>query len=164
MLEPKNEVFSAFYFYYPKAAAMAKREKRNLRKGSVGNNRKQAEDFFDKNRIKPGVVETESGLQYLVFEEGEGEHPAPDAFVTVHQRVLLLNGNVIGDTFKENKPEEVSMKEMIEGYSEGIQLMKKGARFKLFVPPELAWGKKGTGNKIPPNATLIFDVRLLDFW
>lgn len=143
---------------------MAKREKRNVRKGSVGNNRKQGEDFFDKNRNKPGVIETASGLQYLVLEEGEGEHPPSNAFVTIHQRVLLLNGNVIGDTFKDNKPEEVSMKEMIEGYQEGIMLMKKGARYKLFVPPHLAWGKKGTGNKIPPNATLIFDVRLIDFW
>lgn len=143
---------------------MAKREKRNIRKGSVGNNRKQGEDFFEKNRKKPGVIETASGLQYVVLEPGEGDQPGADSYVTIHQRVLLLNGNVIGDTFKENEPEEVSMKEMIEGYREGIMLMKKGARYKLFVPPELAWGKKGTGNKIPPNATLIFDVRLIDFW
>ncbi len=143
---------------------MAKTEKRNLRKGSVGNNRKQGEDFFDKNRKKPGISETDSGLQYQVLEPGDGEHPSADSYVTIHQRVLLLNGSVIGDTFKDNKPEEVSMQEMIEGYREGIMLMKKGARFKLFVPPELAWGKKGTGNKIPHNATLIFDVRLIDFW
>lgn len=143
---------------------MADREKRNARKGSVGNNRKKGEDFFDKNRKKPGIIETESGLQYMVLEKGEGEKPNADAFVTIHQRVLLLSGAVIGDTFKDNKPEEVSMQEMIEGYREGIMLMPKGARYKLFVPPHLGWGKKGTGNKIPPNAVLIFDVRLIDFW
>ena len=56
------------------------------------------------------------------------------------------------------------MQELIDGYSEGVQLMKKGARYKFYIPPELAWGRKGTGSKIPPNALLIFDVRLIDFW
>lgn len=143
---------------------MANREKRNVRKGSVGNNRKKGEDFFDKNRKKPGIIETESGLQYSIVEEGDGDKPTANSFVTIHQRVLLLSGTVIGDTFKENKPDDVSMQEMIEGYREGIMLMNKGARYKLFVPPHLAWGKKGTGNSIPPNAVLIFDVRLIDFW
>ncbi len=143
---------------------MARREKRNVSRGSVGNNRKSGEDFLEKNRKKEGVFETESGLQYQVIEEGEGDCPDENAMVTIHQRAMLLSGAVIEDTFKENKPDEVSMKEMIDGYREGLMLMKKGARYKLFVPSELAWGKKGTGTKIPPNAVLIFDVRLIDFW
>ncbi len=143
---------------------MARREKRNASRGSVGNNRKSGEDFLEKNRKKEGVFETESGLQYQVIEEGEGDCPDENAMVTIHQRAMLLSGAVIEDTFKENKPDEVSMKEMIDGYREGLMLMKKGARYKLFVPSELAWGKKGTGTKIPPNAVLIFDVRLIDFW
>ncbi len=141
-----------------------KREKRNKSRGSSGNNRKAAEDFLDKNRNKEGVFETSSGLQYQVIEEGDGDQPFEGCNVIIHQRCLLQNGKVIEDTFKENEPDEVPMDELIEGYKEGILLMKKGSRFKLFVPPELGWGKKGTGNKIPPNALLIFDVRLVDFW
>jgi FKBP-type peptidyl-prolyl cis-trans isomerase len=71
---------------------------------------------------------------------------------------------VIEDTYKDNEPDEVPINELIEGYREGLSLMKKGGKSKFFIPPELAWGKKGTGNKIPPNAVLIFDVRLVDFW
>lgn len=143
---------------------MANREKRKKNRGSAGNNRKSGEDFLIANRQKPGIHETESGLQYQVIEKGEGPHPNEDAYINLHQRCQLLNGKIIEDTYKENKPSEASMKELIEGYREGIQLMNKGSRFKLFIPPELGWGKKGTGSKIPPNALLIFDVRLIDFW
>ncbi len=143
---------------------MANRNKRNRSRGSAGNNRKTGEDFLAKNRNKEGVVETDSGLQYLVVEEGNGEKPDHNTIITVHQRCKLVNGTIIEDTYKENKPSEVKMPELIEGYQEGIQLMKKGSRYKLFISSELAWGKNGTGNKIPPFSVLIFDVKLIDFW
>jgi len=143
---------------------MAQRQKRNKSRGSAGNNRKSGEEFLDKNRTKPGVVETGTALQYMVLEQGEGQTPDEDARVIVHQRCQLVNGTVIEDTYRENEPSEVKMDELIEGYKEGLLLMKKGARYKFFIPSDLAWGKKGTGNKIPPNAVLIFDVRLVDFW
>ncbi len=143
---------------------MAKREKRNKSRGSAGNNRKMGEDFLEKNRRKEGVQETDSGLQYLVVEEGEGDCPDAHATITVHQRCQLVNGTVIEDTYRKNEPSEVEMQELIEGYREGIQLMNKGARYKLFIPWELAWGKNGTGSKIPPYSMLVFDVRLIDFW
>ncbi len=143
---------------------MAKREKRNQSRGSVGNNRKAGEDFFAKNRKKEGIIETDSGLQYQILEAGEGDSPSEDSYVTLHQRAWVLNGAVIEDTFKENEPDAASIKEMIDGYKEGVLLMKKGSRYKLFVPPELGWGKKGHGTKIPPSAVLVFDVRLIDFW
>jgi FKBP-type peptidyl-prolyl cis-trans isomerase FkpA len=143
---------------------MAKREKRNRSRGSSGNNRKSGSDFLEKNGKKEGVLVTDSCLQYLVVEKGEGERPDEKAIVTVHQRCQLVNGTVIEDTYRENTPSEVKMEDLIEGYSEGVQLMQKGARYKFFVPPELAWGKKGTGKKIPPNSVLIFDVRLIDFY
>ncbi|RLD84741.1 MAG: peptidylprolyl isomerase [Bacteroidetes bacterium] len=143
---------------------MANRNKRNRSRGSAGNNRKTGEDFLAKNRDKKGIVETDSGLQYLVVEEGNGEKPDHNAIITVHQRCQLVNGTIIEDTYKENKPSEVKMKELIEGYQEGVQLMKKGSRYKLFISSELAWGKNGTGNKIPPCSLLIFDVKLIDFW
>ncbi len=143
---------------------MAKREKRDRNRGSSGNNRKASEDFLEKNRKKEGVFETSSGLQYTIIEKGQGERPFEGCNVIIHQRCTLLNGKVIEDTYKENQTDEVPMNELIEGYREGLMLMKKGSRYKLFIPSELAWGKKGTGNKIPPNALLIFDVRLVDFW
>lgn len=143
---------------------MARREKRGKSRGSVGNNRKMGEDFLEKNRKKEGIRVTDSGLQYQIIEEGAGKKPDENMNVTVHQRVMVLNGSVIGDTFKDNMPEEVAMSEMIEGYREGLLMMKKGARYKFWIPPEFAWGKKGTGTKIPPEAVLIFDVRLIDFW
>lgn len=145
---------------------MSKRDKKDRNRGSVGNNRKTGQDFLVKNRNKPDVIETESGLQYIIIEKGDNDGSIPDshATITVHQRCQLVNGTLIEDTYRENKPSEVKMEELIEGYQEGIQLMKKGARYKFFIPPELAWGKQGTGSKVPPNATLIFDVRLIDFW
>ncbi len=143
---------------------MKRRQKHNKNKGTGGYHRKAAEDFLTGNRKKEGVIETSSGLQYKVIEEGDGAHPAENSIVTIHQRCILLNGKVIEDTFRDNQPDEVEMGELIEGYREGLLLMKKGSRYKLFIHPELAWGKKGTGNKIPPNALLIFDVRLIDFW
>lgn len=143
---------------------MAKREKRNKSRGSTGNNRKSSEDFLLKNRTKEGVIETASGLQYKVIEDGEGANPFEGCCVIIHQRCTLLNGKIIADTYKENEPDEVPFNDLIEGYREGLMLMKKGGKSKLFIPSELAWGKKGTGNKIPPNALLIFDVRLVDFW
>lgn len=143
---------------------MANREKRNRSRGSSGNNRKSGSDYLEKNRNKEGVIETSSGLQYKIIETGEGDYPNEDAIITVHQRCQLVNGTIIEDTYKENEPSQVNMKELIEGYSEGVQLMQKGARFKFFIPAELAWGKKGTGTKIPPNSVLLFDVKLLDFY
>ena len=143
---------------------MANREKRNKSRGSAGNNRKMGEDFLGKNRRKEGVRETESGLQYLVLEEREGHCPDANAIITVHQRCQLVNGTVIEDTYRENKTSETKMEELIEGYKEGIQLMNKGARYKFFIPWELAWGKNGSGSKIPPYSMLIFDVRLINFW
>ena len=143
---------------------MAKREKRNKNRGSKGNNRKSGDEFLDKNRRKEGVLTTESGLQYKVIEAGTGDQPFDGCNVIIHQRCSLLNGKIIADTYKDNEPDEVPIDELIEGYREGLMLMKKGGKSRFFIPPDLAWGKNGTSNKIPPNAVLIFDVRLVDFW
>lgn len=84
--------------------------------------------------------------------------------VTIHQRALLLNGTILEDTYRENKADEVAVNELIEGLQEGLCMMSKGSRYKFWVPADLAWGKKGTGNKIPPFAVLQFDIRLIDFY
>lgn len=135
--------------------------KKQLNKGSSGQNRKASEDFMDKYRQKEGVQQTSSGLLYRVVEQGDGLTPVPTDSIQVNQRIQLVGGKIIGDTYKEGLPDEFSMKEAIPGIREGLQLMQEGARFEFVVPPELAWGKKGVGDKIGPNAVLIFDVRLL---
>jgi FKBP-type peptidyl-prolyl cis-trans isomerase FkpA len=143
---------------------LAKRDKKQRSKGSAGNNRKSGDDFLKNNHNKDGVIETDSGLQYLIVEETNGNKPICDSIVTIHQRALLLNGSLLEDTYRQNKPDEVNINELIEGLQEGLQLMTKGSRFKFWVPSNIAWGRKGTGNKIPPNAVLFFDIRLIDFY
>nr|WP_281350310.1 FKBP-type peptidyl-prolyl cis-trans isomerase [Maribellus comscasis] len=147
-------------FYRP---FMAKREKKIRNKGSAGNNRRVGEDFLIQNKKKEGVIETESGLQYTIIEKKEGGRiTAIFDEVKIHQRAMLLDGRILEDTYRQNAPELVKVEELIEGLQEGLLLMNVGSRFKFWIPPELGWGRKGTGNKIPPNATLLFDIRLLE--
>lgn len=140
---------------------MGRREKRQRSKGSAGNNRKTGEDFLQQNIQKKGVFETSSGLQYFEVDVKEGEYPGISDTVKIHQRAMLLDGKILEDTYRQNKPDEVKIEELIEGLQEGIQLMTVGSRYKFWIPSELAWGKKGTLNKIPPNAVLFFDIRLV---
>ena len=141
---------------------MAKREKRLRNKGSAGNNRKTGEDFLLQNSKKEGVTETDSGLQFFVVEEKTGAKPGMFDTVKIHQRALLLDGKILIDTYRLNKPDEVRVDELIEGLQEGLQIMSEGSRYKFWIPSELGWGRKGSGNKIPPNAVLYFDIRLVD--
>lgn len=135
--------------------------KRQLNKGSSGQNRAASENYLNKYRQKEGVQETASGLLYRVLEEGSGVAPTAACAVVVNQRIQLIGGKIIGDTYRDGVPDEFTLKEAIPGIREGLQLMQEGARFEFVVPPGLAWGKKGVGNKIGPNAVLIFDLRLL---
>lgn len=141
---------------------MGRREKKSRSKGSAGNNRKTGEDFLMQNRQKPGVFETASGLQVQVVDEQKGERPTIFDTVKIHQRALLLDGKILEDTYRQNRPDEVKIEELIEGLQEGLQMMGEGSRYKFWVPADLAWGRKGTGNKIPPNAVLAFDIRLVE--
>ncbi len=141
---------------------MAKREKKVRSKGSAGNNRKTGEDFLRQNLQKQGVIETDSGLQYLIIDENTGSCPGLFDTIKIHQRALLLDGKILEDTYRQNRPDEVKMEELIEGLQEGLQMMSVGSRYKFWVPSDLAWGRKGTGNKIPPNAVLSFDIRLVE--
>jgi len=143
---------------------MAKREKKSRNKGSAGNVRKLGEDFLNQNSRKKGVYETDSGLQYFVVEEKNDIKPNVFDTVKIHHRALLLDGKILEDTYRQNKPDEVKIEELIEGLQEGLQMMSVGSRYKFWVPAELAWGRKGTGNKIPPNAVLSFDIRLVEIY
>lgn len=141
---------------------MAKRESKKRSKGSAGNNRKSGEDFLEQNAQKDGIIVTSSGLQYQIIDEKQGEKPNSYSAVEIHERALLLNGTILEDSYRANETFKVPMNEFVEGLQEGLQLMSVGSRYKFWVPSELAWGKKGTGNKIPPNAVLVFDIRLVD--
>ena len=141
---------------------MAKRAKKSRNKGSVGNNRKTGEEFLFHNAKKEGVVETETGLQYFVVDEKQGIKPTIINSVKIHQRALLLDGKILEDTYRKNKPDEVKLEDLIAGLQEGLQFMAVGSRYKFWIPADLAWGRKGTGNKIPPNAVLMFDIRLTE--
>lgn len=134
---------------------------KKLNKGSSGQNRKASEDYLEKYRQKDGVSQTLSGLLYRMVEPGNGSIPAMSDSVVVNQRISLVNGKVIADTYKAGMPDEFSMQEAIAGIQEGLQLMQEGGRCEFVVPSDLAWGKRGVGDKIGPNAVLIFDVRLM---
>lgn len=144
---------------------MAKRATKNKSRGSAGNNRKTGEVFLKNNSQKANIAESNSGLQYEIVEKtNSDEYPMGQSIITIHQRAKLLNGTILEDTYRKNEPEIVKLEELIEGLQEGIQLMPKGSRFKFWVPSDLAWGKNGTGNKIPPESVLFFDIRLIDFF
>jgi len=134
---------------------------KKLNKGSSGQNRKASEDYLEKYRQKDGVNETDSGLLYRMIETGDGLTPTMTDSVVVNQRISLVNGKVIADTYQAGMPDEFTMKEAIAGIQEGLQLMQEGGRCEFVVPSDLAWGKRGVGDKIGPNAVLIFDVRLM---
>ena len=133
-----------------------------MARGRADNNRKSGEEFLIHNKSKKGVIETESGLQFMIVEQMEGQTPGILDSVRIHQRALLLDGKILEDTYRQNRPDDVQIKELIEGLQEGLQMMSVGSRYKFWIPADLAWGKKGTGNKIPPNAVLSFDIRLLE--
>ncbi len=129
-------------------------------KGSLGLNRKQSIEFFKKNKNKKGIVQTSSGLQYLIREKAVGEKPTLADSVTINQRITLIDGTILADSYSKDDADTFPLSEAIQGLKEGICLMSVGEKYRFFVPPELAWGKKGSKNKIPPYATLIFDIKL----
>lgn len=124
-------------------------------------NKKAGEDFLAENKKKDGVKTTESGLQYQVIKEGEGKQPNEDSYVSVHYKGTLINGEEFDSSYERQKPAEFQLKRVIKGWTEGLQLMKEGAKYKLFIPSELAYGARGAGAQIKAHSTLIFEVELL---
>lgn len=124
-------------------------------------NRKAGEQFLEENSNQEGVVVLPSGLQYKVIEEGSGKMPEADDTVVVHYRGTLLNGNVFDSSYERGEPTTFKVNAVIPGWQEALQNMRVGAHWKIFVPPELAYGERGAGKMIGPNQTLIFDVELL---
>jgi FKBP-type peptidyl-prolyl cis-trans isomerase FklB len=130
--------------------------------------REQVSDYIEKNRQflvengkRPAVTTTDSGLQYRVLEQGGGKHPELDEKVLVHYRGKLIDGTQFDSSLERNKPASFQVNNVIKGWTEALQLMKRGDHWQLFIPAELAYGEKGAGTTIPPNSTLIFDVELI---
>ena len=124
-------------------------------------NKKEGEAFLDDNKKKEGVKTLPSGLQYKVIKEGTGKKPKLTDTVNAHFRGTLINGSEFDSSYKRGQPVNFTIASVIPGWTEALQLMKEGAKWQLFIPPNLAYGEKGTGSAIEPNATLIFEVELL---
>lgn len=118
-------------------------------------------DFLVKNAKKPGVTVTESGLQYEVIQSGEGRSPGRTDRVTVHYRGTLVDGREFDSSYKRGEPATFPLNRVISGWTEGLQLMKEGDKWRLFIPSNLGYGPRGAGGLIGPNETLIFEVELL---
>ena len=125
------------------------------------NQLEEGKQFLDENGKRDGVSTTASGLQYEVLQDGNGQKPSgPNARVTVHYEGTLINGQVFDSSYKRNQPATFGLNQVISGWTEGVQLMPQGSKFRFFIPPDMGYGTRGAGS-IPPNSTLIFDVELL---
>ena len=118
-------------------------------------------DFLAKNSEKEGVVLRPSGLQYRIIREGAGVSPGFRDRVTVNYRGTLIDGTEFDSSYKRGQPASFQLNRVIKGWTEGLALMKEGAKWELFIPPELAYGERGAGQLIGPDETLIFEVELL---
>jgi FKBP-type peptidyl-prolyl cis-trans isomerase len=137
----------------------AKQEKSDADKG--GKNTTEGNEFLAKNAKREGVVTTASGLQYEVLKKGVGPKPKATDTVKVHYHGTLIDGKVFDSSVERGQPATFGVSQVIPGWVEAIQLMPVGSKWKLFIPSKLAYGERGFGEDIGPNATLIFEVELL---
>lgn len=117
--------------------------------------------FLENNGRREGVVTTKSGLQYEVLQEGTGRSPKATDKVRCHYEGRLLSGDVFDSSYKRQQPADFGLNQVIPGWTEGVQLMKEGSKFRFFIPYLLGYGEQGAGSSIPPYSTLIFDVELI---
>ena len=125
-------------------------------------NLSEGKAFLEENKKKEGVVTLESGLQYKIIKEGTGATPTKADSVTTHYTGKLLNGQVFDSSVQRGEPATFPVSGVIAGWTEALQLMKSGGKWELYIPAELAYGKRGAGQMIEPGATLIFEIELLD--
>ena len=120
------------------------------------------EAFLAENGKKEGVVTLPSGLQYQVLKEGNGKKPSATDQVVCHYEGTLIDGTVFDSSYKRNQPATFGLNQVIPGWTEGVQLMQEGAKYRFFIPYNLAYGERGAGAQIPPFAALVFDVELIE--
>ena len=119
------------------------------------------EAFLAENAKKDGVVTLPSGLQYQVLKEGNGKKPSATDQVVCHYEGTLIDGTAFDSSYKRNEPATFGLNQVIAGWTEGVQLMSEGAKYRFFIPYNLAYGERGAGAQIPPFAALVFDVELI---
>lgn len=146
--EVANNVIRAFF-----ESASQKEAQDNLEKGNA---------FLEQNKSREGVTTTESGLQYEIITEGTGEKPAPEDQVRVHYHGTLIDGTVFDSSVDRGEPVVFGVKQVIPGWTEALQLMPVGSKWKIYIPSELGYGERGAGGDIGPNSVLIFEVELLE--
>ena len=133
-------------------------EKQNAQAKSA---KAEGENFLAENAKKDGVVVLPSGLQYQVLKEGTGKQPKATDQVECHYAGTLINGQVFDSSYQRGHTATFGLNQVIAGWTEGVQLMKEGAKYRFFIPYNLAYGERGAGQSIPPYAALVFDVELV---
>lgn len=155
--EAKAQQLVRAYFQKKQQADMAKSQE------EAKANKEAGDKFLAENKTKDGVVTTESGLQYIVLKEGTGAKPTTASKVKVHYHGTLINGTVFDSSVDRGTPAEFGVTQVIKGWTEGLQLMPVGSKYKFFIPSDLAYGANPRpGGVITPNSALIFDVELLE--
>lgn len=149
-----NQILGAFF-----AELEAKQQAAAAEAGKAA--KEEGEKFLAENAKKPGVTVTASGLQYEVIVEGTGRQPVAADTVRCHYHGTLIDGTVFDSSYQRNEPCDFGLRQVIAGWTEGVQLMKEGAKYRFYIPYNLAYGERGAGAQIPPFAALIFDVELI---
>ena len=125
-------------------------------------NREQGESYLAENRKKEGVVTLPSGLQYQVLKEGNGKKPKAADQVRCHYEGMLIDGTLFDSSVQRGEPAVFGLNQVIKGWTEGVQLMQEGAKYRFFIPYQLGYGEQGAGQQIPPYSALVFDVELIE--
>lgn len=134
---------------------------KSMKEQGEAENKKAQQAFFEKNLERETVKQTDSGLQYEIIEEGEGQSPGASSQVSVHYHGTFLDGKVFDSSKDRGKPVSFPVNGVIQGWQEALQQMKPGGKWKLYIPSDLAYGSRGAGNAIPPHTPLMFDIELL---
>jgi FKBP-type peptidyl-prolyl cis-trans isomerase FklB len=124
-------------------------------------NLKAGQDFLQANKLRPGVTALASGLQYEILSEGSGLKPRASSKVTCHYHGTLIDGTIFDSSVDRGMPATFPLNMVIKGWTEGLQLMPTGSKWRFFIPPDLGYGNRQVSAEIGPNATLIFDVELI---
>jgi FKBP-type peptidyl-prolyl cis-trans isomerase len=139
------------------------REEETQRRAEEGErNSTEGAAFLAENATKDGITVTESGLQYEVIAEGDGPKPGPEDRVSIHYKGTLLDGSQFDSSYDRGQPATFGVSGVIDGFSEGLQLMSVGSHYRFFIPSEIGYGENGSGRAIGPHATLVFEVEMLD--
>ncbi len=147
---------------------MAREEKRRQMetakmKKEAAENIIKAKKFLEENKKKPGVKVTKSGLQYKILKEGDGKMPETNDFITIHIRAWDMDGNKFDDSYERGQTISLPLDEnLFKGWSEALKMMKVGSKWKLWLPPDIAFGEEGLPGQVPPNSAVVFEIELLE--